>query len=121
MMSMRAARAFLQATGVLLVIGSIFNMAVTTSRAHGLRELDSIILSAVLMMLCGIGFLLPQLLAKLLAALAMASGAVWLFCTDAFRWENWWIYCLLFVPLLLTLWLGKGQGSSPFRRLPDAN
>jgi hypothetical protein len=86
---------------------------VVSSRAHGRPELESIYVSAVLMLLCGIGFLIPRFLSNLISAVLMMGAAVWLFSTDTFRAQNWWIYCLFCIPLLLTLRLGAKDSSSP--------
>jgi hypothetical protein len=49
------------------------------------------------------------------------GAGVLLFRFDAFRWENWWIYCLFVIPLLVALWLLRGYDELPLRRLPNAN
>lgn len=121
MMTTRVCRLLLLMTGVLLVASSIFSLAVVTSRAHDRHEINSIILSALLILLCGIGFLLPQLSTNLLSALALAGAAVWLFFADAFRSQNWWIDGLFFIPLLLTLWLANVKASSSLRGVSNAN
>jgi len=121
MSHMRAAKALLMTIGVLFVIGSIFQMTITTSRAHGRYELNGIVFSAVVILLCGVGFLLPQALAKLFSSVLLVGIAVRLFCIDAFRSENWWIYILFFIPLLLPLWILRKQISLPRGRQSNAN
>ena len=115
------ATASIRLIGVLLVIGSIFEVAIVTSRAHNHHELASIQLSALLMLLCGIGFLLPHALANLVSSLSLVSAGVWLLCSDSFRSQNWWIYLFFLIPLLLTLYRLRETNGLRTRGLQDAN
>ena len=124
--SLQIARGLLKTAGVLLLVGATFWTIMTLITPKGFhggsdRSTWSVILIPSLMLIGGIGFLLPQRLANLLSSLLLVGEAVVLCRVDAYRWENWWIYFLFFVPLLLTLWLFKEDGGLPFRRLPNVN
>ena len=94
--------------GIFLIAGGAFGIwlgVIEPNGRHGSGGLKTMLMLGTLMMADGIGLLMPQLLVKLSSALVLASAAAYLFCTDANMRENWWICCVLFLPLLLALWL----------------
>jgi hypothetical protein len=121
--SLYITRFLLEATGALLVVCAIFTtfLAYEFKGRNGGHVLSSMILEATLMLVDGIGFLVPQLWTKFLSSFLLVGAAVWLFIVDAYRWSNWKFDCLLFVPLLLTLWLSAGYRNPHLQRIPNAN
>jgi hypothetical protein len=122
--SLYIARFLLEASGVLLIIWAAFSTVVSwiTPRGfHGEYNVVRAILADTVPWVCGIGLLLPQQWAKLLASLVLAVAGALLFRIDDYRWNNLTIYCLFITPLLLTLWLRKGLSDFALRRLPNAN
>ena len=123
-LSTRAATFLLVAFGLVLLIGAAFCFFLAFSEPqgrHGDGGLFSMSLLGLFQVVIGVGFLVPRPLPKLLSSLLLLSGGVWIFSRDAFRRENWWIYCLLVVPLLLALWIRKGNSNLAFRRLRNVN
>ena len=114
-MSLYIARFLLQATGVLLIAYSIF----CGFLAYGLGR--RLLLESVLMLVGGIGFLLPRLWTKFFSSFLLAGTGVWLFIVDASRWWDWSFICLYFVPLLVTLWLRIGYRNLQLRRHASAD
>ena len=121
--SLYIARFILEGAGILLLVFALFATILfggTPKGFHG-GGVVSPIVSVALTYLCGIGLLLPQIVAKLVSSLLLIGAGVWMFCTDAYRSSNLKIYCLFFVPLMLTLWVRKGYSDLQLRRLPNAD
>jgi hypothetical protein len=124
--SLQITGGILKAVGILLIILAVFWTALallTPKGFHGGGGLGtgSVILILSLMLIDGIGFLLPKRLVNLLSSLLLFGAGVVLFRVDAFRWDNWWIYCLFSTQLLLTLWLFRENGALPLREVSNAN
>ena len=121
--SLYVTKFLLEATGVLLVVCAIFSgvLAYALFKGRNGHGLGNMILGGTLMLVGGVGFILPQLWAKLSSSFLLAGAGVWLFFVDAFRWSNLKLDCLLFIPLVLTLWLRSGYNDLQLRRLPNAN
>jgi hypothetical protein len=122
--SLYIVRFLLEMAGILLVIFAVFGTileCITPRGFHGDQSIARPIFTVAMMYLCGIGLLLPQMLAKLVSSLLLVGAGVWIFCIDAYRSANLMIYSLFLVPILLTLWLRKGLGDLALRRLPNAN
>jgi hypothetical protein len=113
--SLYIARFLLQATGVLLIVYGIF----CGFLAYGLGR--RLLLESLLMLVGGVGFLLPRLWTKFFSSFLIAGTGVWLFIVDACRWSDWSFDCLYFVPLLVTLWLCIGYSDVQLRRRPNAD
>ena len=114
----------LAATGVFLIICGVFCFFlgfVEPQGRHGAGGLRAMATLGTLMLADGIGFLMPQLSAKLLSASLLVGAAVYIFFTDAFRWANCWIYCLLLLPLLLALSLRRKYSRLSIQELSNAN
>ena len=118
--SLYIARFLLEMTGVLLAVFGIFSLfLIRAPREPG--DQGRMILTTSLMLVCSVGFLTPTLWAKFSSAVLLAGAGVWTFYTDAYRWRNLAIYCLLFTPLVLTFWLRAGYNKFNIQRLPNAN
>lgn len=114
----------LVASGILLMLCGMFCIGLGIIEPHGRHGAGGLVtMSAlgVLLLLDGFGLLMPQLGARLLSSVLLAAAAGYLFCSDAFRRENWWIYSLLFCPLVLTLGLRSKNNGSPIQDLSNAN
>ncbi len=115
--------------GVCLLMSSAFSFLLAFIEPHGRHGAGGLRAGSTfgaLLLIDGIGFLMPQLSAKFFSALLLAGGAVYLFSGDAFRRENWWFYCLLLLPLLLTfllltLSLREKYTGLPVREMSNAN
>lgn len=99
--------------GVLLILCGAFAILLGILEPQGRGGLGGFWAMAQfggLMVIDGIGFLVPRMAIKLCSALLLTSGTVYIFCIDSYKRENWWIYCLLILPLLLTLSLMRNGG-----------
>ena len=114
----------LAVTGIFLILSGAFAIGLGFLEPHGrhgaggLRAMSTL---GTFILADGAGFLMPQMWTKILSAVVLTSGVVYIFCVDASRRENWWIYCLLCLPLLLTLSLRRAYMGSPIREQIDAN
>jgi len=115
-------KSLLEAIGVLLIIFAVFGAILEVGVPRGWHggSTPRAILSISISLVAGIGFLFAQILAKLISSLLVAITAIWLFFVDTYRWENLKIYCLFFLPLLMTFWLRKVTRSSLVPRPTNA-
>jgi hypothetical protein len=120
--SLYVARFLLEATGILLALFAIFTLFLafsTPERFHG--EHSPMKWNGARILLAAVGLLLPQVWAKLSSSLFLLGAGVWIFHTDAYRWNNLGIYPLFLAPLALTLWLRAGYNDFHIQRLPNGN
>jgi hypothetical protein len=120
--AVRIVELLLLVTGILLSFLGVVTIPLAFAVSRGGRsDLIERLSFNLFWLMLGIGFLLPRLWTKFLAAVLLAGWGAELLASDSYVRQDWWIYVLLFIPLVAAIWLlMKTRASSP-RRLKNGD